>query len=75
MFEEVVVEVVNEDLVDLINGDVLREVEDGINMDDNEVMNDQFSVYDEGKIQEQLFIIYVYVFYMYGYLKLLKNSK
>lgn len=40
MFEEVVVEVVNEDLVDLINGDVLREVEDGINMDDNEVMND-----------------------------------
>lgn len=64
MFEEVVVEVVNEDLVDLINGDVLREVEDGINMDDNEVMNDQFSVYDEGKIQEQLFIIYVYVFYM-----------
>lgn len=62
MFEEVVVEVVNEDLVDLINGDVLREVEDGINMDDNEVMNDQFSVYDEGKIQEQLFIIYV--FYM-----------
>lgn len=64
MFEEVVVEVVNEDLVDLINGDVLREVEDGINMDDNEVMNDQFSVYNEGKIQEQLFIIYVYVFYM-----------
>lgn len=64
MFEEVVVEVVNEDLVDQINGDVLREVEDGINMDDNEVMNDQFSVYDEGKIQEQLFIIYVYVFYM-----------
>lgn len=64
MFEEVVVEVVNEDLVDLINGDVLREVEDGINMDDNEVMNDQFSVYDEGKIQEQLFIIYVRVFYM-----------
>lgn len=64
MFEEVVVEVVNEDLVDLINGDVLREVEDRINMDDNEVMNDQFSVYDEGKIQEQLFIIYVYVFYM-----------
>lgn len=62
MFEEVVVEVVNEDLVDQINGDVLREVEDGINMDDNEVMNDQFSVYDEGKIQEQLFIIYV--FYM-----------
>lgn len=60
MFEEVVVEVVNEDLVDLINGDVLREVEDGINMDDNEVMNDQFSVYDEGKIQEQLFIIYVF---------------
>lgn len=40
MFEEVVVDVVNEDLVDLINGDVLREVEDGINMDDNEVMND-----------------------------------
>lgn len=40
MFEEVVVEVVNEDLVDLINGDVLREVEDRINMDDNEVMND-----------------------------------
>lgn len=40
MFEEVVVEVVNEDLVDLINGDVLREVEDGIIMDDNEVMND-----------------------------------
>lgn len=64
MFEEVVVEVVNEDLVDLINGDVLREVEDRINMDDNEVLNDQFSVYDEGKIQEQLFIIYVYVFYM-----------
>lgn len=62
MFEEVVVEVVNEDLVDQINGDVLREVEDEINMDDNEVMNDQFSVYDEGKIQEQLFIIYV--FYM-----------
>lgn len=50
MPEEVAVEVANEDSVDLTNGDVLREAEDGTNMDDNEAMNDQPSVHDEGKI-------------------------
>lgn len=50
MPEEVAAEVANEDSVDLTNGDVLREAEDGTNMDDNEAMNDQPSVHDEGKI-------------------------
>uniref|UniRef100_A0A8W8NHR5 Mif2/CENP-C cupin domain-containing protein n=1 Tax=Magallana gigas TaxID=29159 RepID=A0A8W8NHR5_MAGGI len=47
MPEEVAAEVANEDSVDLTNGDVLREAEDGTNMDDNEAMNDQPSVHDE----------------------------
>lgn len=50
MPEEVAAEVANEDSVDLTNGDVLREADDGTNMDDNEAMNDQPSVHDEGKI-------------------------
>lgn len=50
MPEEVAAEVANEDSVDQTNGDVLREAEDGTNMDDNEAMNDQPSVHDEGKI-------------------------
>lgn len=50
MPEEVAAEVANEDSVDLTNGDVLREAEDGTNMDDNEAMIDQPSVHDEGKI-------------------------
>lgn len=50
MPEEVAAEVADEDSVDLTNGDVLREAEDGTNMDDNEAMNDQPSVHDEGKI-------------------------
>lgn len=50
MPEEVAAEVANEDSVDLTNGDVLREAEDRTNMDDNEAMNDQPSVHDEGKI-------------------------
>lgn len=47
MPEEVAAEVANEDSVDQTNGDVLREAEDGTNMDDNEAMNDQPSVHDE----------------------------
>ncbi|XP_052686658.1 centromere protein C-like [Crassostrea angulata] len=47
MPEEVAAEVANEDSVDLTNGDVLREADDGTNMDDNEAMNDQPSVHDE----------------------------
>lgn len=50
MSEEDAAEVANEDSVDRTNGDILREAEDGTNVDDNEAMNDQPSVHDEGKI-------------------------
>lgn len=43
-------EVANEDSVEMTNGDVLREAKDGGNVNDNEAMNDQPSVHDEGKL-------------------------
>lgn len=50
MSEEDAAEVANEDSVELTNGDVLREAENGTNVDDNEALNDQPSVHDEGKL-------------------------